>query len=190
MNKFEVGGKNKLDNPERRKMLPPRETLIKLGLSDSNKFCDIGAGIGYFSLPAAEIVGQNGKVFAIDISADMLAIIKEKQAEYSVKNIELVESKEYDLNITDGAANFAFMCNVLHEIDDKKRFLVEINRILENSGALAIIEWNENRQNFGPQLEERILVKELTAILIDAGFEVQAEYKFSDYFYGIKAVKL
>jgi len=189
MHKFEIAGKNKLDNEERRKMLPPRETLLELGLSDANKFCDIGAGIGYFSLPAAEIVGENGKVFAIDISIDMLAIIKEKQDEYRINNLELVESKEYDLILRDCSANFAFMCNVLHEIDDKKRFLVEINRILEDSGVLAIIEWNENRQNFGPPLEDRIQAKDLISILIESGFEVIKEYKFSEFFYGIKAIK-
>lgn len=190
MHKFEVAGKNKLDNEERRKMLPPRETLLKLGLSESNKFCDIGAGIGYFSLPAAEIVGQNGKVFAVDISSEMLTVIKEKQEEYNIKNIELVESKEYDLNLLDNSANFAFMCNVLHEIEDKKRFLVEINRILENSGTLAIIEWNENRQNFGPGLEERIKRNDLITFLRESGFNIVEEYKFSDYFYGIKAIKI
>ena len=52
----------KLDTPDRRRIMPPDETLVKLGLKENDIFIDIGCGIGYFTIPALDIVGSNGKV--------------------------------------------------------------------------------------------------------------------------------
>ena len=70
--KFDAKNRHKLDNPKRREMLPPEKTLIRLGLKQGDIVADIGCGIGYFTIPAANIVGDSGKVFAMDISPEML----------------------------------------------------------------------------------------------------------------------
>jgi len=59
-NKFDINNKNKLDNPKRRESLPPYDILKTLGLQEGDIFADIGCGIGYFSIPAADIVGSKG----------------------------------------------------------------------------------------------------------------------------------
>ena len=76
--KFKVSEKQKLDNPERRAFLPPEETLRKLGLQPGEIMADIGCGIGYFTFPAASIVGPNVKVFALDVAPEMLAEVELK----------------------------------------------------------------------------------------------------------------
>ena len=53
-------------------MLPPEKVLLLTGLKEGDIFLDIGAGIGYFAIPAAEITGESGKVIAADISPEML----------------------------------------------------------------------------------------------------------------------
>mgnify|MGYP000912736447 CR=1 FL=1 len=70
--KINVKHMYRLDSPERRKMLPPEETLFNAGLTKNDIFIDIGCGIGYFSIPASKIVGPKGKVFALDTSKEML----------------------------------------------------------------------------------------------------------------------
>ena len=70
--KFDAKNKHKLDNETRRKMLPPEQTLLSLGLKEGDIMADIGCGIGYFAVPASKIVGKSGKVFAMDILPEML----------------------------------------------------------------------------------------------------------------------
>ncbi len=61
VHKFNPKDLQKLDNPERRRLLPPEETLERLGLRKNDIIADIGCGIGYFSFAASKIVGTNGK---------------------------------------------------------------------------------------------------------------------------------
>lgn len=72
MHKFNPENKGKLDNPERRKLLPPEEVLLELGLKKGQNMADIGCGIGYFTIPAGEIVGREAKVYGVDILEEML----------------------------------------------------------------------------------------------------------------------
>jgi precorrin-6B methylase 2 len=68
--KFDVSQKVKLDNPARRAILPPDETLGKLGLNAGEVMADIGCGIGYFTFPAAKMIGPGGRVYALDVAPE------------------------------------------------------------------------------------------------------------------------
>ena len=76
--KFDIKNKQSLDNEKRREILPPYKTLIGLELKEGDTVADIGCGIGYFTFPAAEIVGESGMIFAMDISAKMLEEVDQK----------------------------------------------------------------------------------------------------------------
>ena len=59
-------------------LLDAEKVLREIELKTSNTLLDIGCGEGRFSIPASEIVGGNGKVYAIDISENTINILKEE----------------------------------------------------------------------------------------------------------------
>lgn len=183
--KFDINQKQKLDSPRRREALPPKETLIKFGLTPSDIFADIGCGIGYFSIPAAEILANSGKVFALDISEEMLAEVKKASISKDLSNIELVTSEEYDLKLSDSSISYAFSCNVLHEIKDLPRFIKELVRIMQEQGKLVIIEWNDLIADWGPPAGHRITSACLIEMLEASGLHVDAPVDIAGYFYGL-----
>jgi ubiquinone/menaquinone biosynthesis C-methylase UbiE len=187
--KFEAKDKNKLDTEWRRQNLPPLPTLEKLGLKASDTFADIGCGIGYFTVPAAQFVDGQNKVYALDTSAEMLAETEKRAAEASVGNMITVLTDENDLKLPDASVTFALMVNVLHEIEDKQRFIREINRILALNGKIAVIEWNKENTDMGPPAEQRIGNDEVAALLNALGFKVGEPMEFAGKFYGLVAVK-
>ena len=189
MHKFNPINKKKLDNPERRKMLPPEIVLQKLGLKEDDDMADIGCGVGYFTFPAAEIISSENEIYAIDISEEMLEEVEKESKEKEIKNISLVKSTEYDLKLEDGKVSFALMVNVLHETDDKVRMLKEIHRILRTDGRIAIVDFEKKQTESGPPLDHRISKDEALELLKEAGFEFQKEEQFADTFYAIVAVK-
>lgn len=179
----------KLDNPERRKLLPPGKTLIDLGLRKGDILLDIGAGIGYFSIPALEIVGDKGKVIAVDTSDEMIEELTHRAAEAQIKNIAVVKSDEYDFGIEEETIDFALMCHVLHEVDDRKMLLSSAHEILRKDGVIAIIEWRKEETGFGPPLEYRIDSSEAINMLEEVGFhDIRAENQ-SKYFYTVVGKK-
>ena len=155
----------KLERPERKKKLPPMETLKRLGLKENDIFIDIGCGIGYFTLPAIEIVGPGGRVYGLDTSTEMLAELKRRLHNYGLENVELIKTEEYDFGLEKSSASFAFMSTVLHEVDDKERMLENVNGILIQQGRIAIIEWEKKESPLGPPKEHRIDKEYVTRVL-------------------------
>jgi len=164
-------------------------TLEKLGLLSEDIVVDIGCGIGYFSIPAAETVSSINKVYALDTSKEMLKEVEKRAAILGIKNLVVIETEEYDLKIQDESVSFALIANVLHEIINKKRFLKEARRILKPSGRIAIIDWEKKQTEMGPPIGHRIDKQETKEILNFSGFEVSMELEISDVFYGLVAVK-
>ncbi len=182
--KFEPKNKNKLDNEWRRQTLPPFTVLEKLGLTPSDIFADIGCGIGYFSIPAAEIMNENNKVFALDTSEEMLAEVEKRARGANLSNIVTIKTDEYNLKLPNQSVTFALLVNVLHEIEDKNKFIEEIKRILKVGGKLAIIEWEKISTEIGPPLNHRIGREEAEALIINYDFKTISSMKFSEEFYG------
>ncbi|MEG6584855.1 class I SAM-dependent methyltransferase [Dendrosporobacter sp. 1207_IL3150] len=186
--KFDVKSFAKLDNPERRKKLPPEEVLKRFGIQKGNIVADIGCGIGYFTIPASNLVGLNGKVYAMDISDEMLNMVSERIRQSGVENIEIVQIRENDFLLADNSADFAVAFFVLHEANDLQRFLLEIHRILKPGGKLAIIEWDKREMNQGPPVSHRVSQEDVHLWLTQTGFVVRP-IKVEEDFYGLLATK-
>jgi len=180
--KFNVKDMQKLDSPERIKILPPEETLIKIGLNKNQIFIDIGCGIGYFSIPASKIVGHEGKVFALDTSKEMIDELRIRILKNKITNIDTIISDPYHFHLDSNIGTFSFMANVLHEVEDKISFLKETNRILKKDGTLCIIEWQKKLTERGPPLEERINESEIEELMDKTNFKMTSSHSLGENF--------
>jgi FkbM family methyltransferase len=174
---------------ERRKILPPEEILLELGLKAGEIMIDIGAGSGYFSIPAAEIVGDKGRVIAVDNSKEMIDELSSRVDKSGSGNIEIVLSKEYDLAVKESMGDFVFISTVLHEVEDKIIFLNEIKKVMKPKGNLAIVEWIKKPMEKGPPIHDRIDASEITELLKQLGFHDIRQKDYNNYFYFVTAVK-
>lgn len=187
--KFDKSNRHKLDNEKRRKDMPPVKTLEMLGFSSGVDMADIGCGIGYFTIPAAEIAGPSSKIYALDISIEMLDEVEKRALETGVSNIRNIMVDEYDLKLSDQSVGFAILSNVLHEIEDKNRYLSEIYRILQTGGTLAIVEWKKIKGEAGPPIEHRISFEEVSELLSEIGFKNIGKHDIGQDYYGITGMK-
>jgi ubiquinone/menaquinone biosynthesis C-methylase UbiE len=154
--KFNPKNKNKLDNHRRREILPPEETLRKLLLKNGDTMADIGCGIGYFTIPASKIVGNECKVYALDTSSEMIEEIKLRIKDNNIYNIIPIKSEEEDLKLGDESVTYAFICNVLHEIDNVDKFLNDVKKVIKKGGKIVIVEWSKRVCELGPPVEHRL----------------------------------
>lgn len=160
MHKFSPDDALRLERPERYKLIPPHQTLRSLGLAEGMVFADIGTGTGFFARAASDIVGQHGTVYAIDMSDQMLAHLRNGGLP---ANIVPIHSGEYDIPLPDGTADFAFLAFVAHETPDLERFLTEISRIGKPGIPIAFVEWKKQAEENGPPMEERLDQRDLEA---------------------------
>jgi ubiquinone/menaquinone biosynthesis C-methylase UbiE len=183
MHKFNIKNIEKLDNPQRRKSMPPEETLEKFKIGDSGTFLDVGCGLGYFTIPAAKIL-KNGKAVGIDIMPEILEVARERAE--GINNIELKKSGEYDFPIENESIDYLFISNVIHEIDDKVTYFNEIKRVLKKSGYLCIIDWEKREMDMGPPVTERTSKEEIKDLCSSLDFSFVEEVNINSYHYGLR----
>ncbi|VBB08250.1 s-adenosyl-l-methionine-dependent methyltransferase [Lucifera butyrica] len=132
---FDISQKSKLDSPARQKMLPPQLTLQKLGLVPGDIVVDIGCGTGYFALPAAGIVGSDGQVLALDLSAEMLLEVERRASAADLTNIKTVKVQKNRLFLPDNTATLALVAFVLHETEHPGIFFAGSPADFETGGT-------------------------------------------------------
>jgi len=133
-----------LDSPVRRWLQPPDKIIERSGVTQGMTIMDLGCGSGAFTPFAARVVGERGKVYAVDIQPAMLRQLEHKLAKNEnrdIRNIELKQASAYDLPFQDGSLDLVYMVTVLSEIPDRGRALREIRRVLKPGGILAVTEF-------------------------------------------------
>ena len=132
-----------MDSGFRRRFQPPHRLIERSGIEAGMTVLDLGCGSGAFTTAVARAVGEQGKVYALDIQPAMLKQLERKLAEAGnrdIRNVELKQASAYDLPFEDGALDLVYMVAVLPEIPDRGRALREIRRVLKPGGIIAVTE--------------------------------------------------
>jgi len=132
-----------LDSDIRRWRQPPDKLIERSGIKQGMTVLDLGCGSGAFTTLVARAVGEQGKVYAVDIQPKMLQQLERKLAKpenQDIRNIELKQTSAYELPFEDGSVDLVYMVTVLQEIPDRGRALREIRRVLKPGGILAVSE--------------------------------------------------
>jgi len=187
--KFNPENKKRLSSDLRKKVLPASRILREAGLREEMIFADVGCGNGYFTFPASDIAGSRGKVFALDISSELLADINIRAKEENKTNIEVIKTEENNLRISKESVDLAFSCNVMHEAKDLDLFLKEIKRVLKPQGRIVIIDWEKTDGDVGPPKEHRLDKNVIIRELKDIGFKYIKAKNLNKDLYRITALK-
>jgi ubiquinone/menaquinone biosynthesis C-methylase UbiE len=170
------GSVKQLDDPERRSILPAQKLLQQMGIKTGDTVLDFGAGIGYFSIPALDFVGESGKVIAIDLSKRMLKELRRRAGERP----NLIISQARDLGSY--FADVILLVTVLHEVDDPKKFLETCFIQLNPGGRIFVIDWQKKETPHGPPVRIRIAKDEVLSMTPHP----HREHSIHEYFYFIE----
>jgi ubiquinone/menaquinone biosynthesis C-methylase UbiE len=182
---FKASDAHRLDDPERLKWLPPDEAIQMLSLEPGMTVADIGAGTGYFSLPFARAVAPEGRVLAVDLQPQMLAILRGKlQSPGMPGNIQLLKGTATQTGIAARRCDLVFLANIWHELDDHAAVLCEMVRILKPGGRIAILDWRHDLASPpGPPADHRVAQHTTTSVLVHAGWHIRHSGAFGQYSY-------
>ena len=107
-------------------------------------FLDYGCGTGDFTIPAARLVTSKGTVYALDCFTRQLEIVEEKSRKEGLANIETILS-DSQTGLPDECIDVVWMCDVLHEVKERRAVLKELHRVLRKEGTLAIYDGMSER---------------------------------------------
>jgi len=128
-----------------RKILQPSALIMsRSGIYKGMTVLDLGCGSGAYATETAKLVGKNGKVYATDLQQEMLSQLKNKLKLDEFKNTKNIVVKQADatkLPFKSNMFDLVYMVDVLQEIPDRKKALMEIKRVLKPTGILSITEY-------------------------------------------------
>ena len=101
---------------------------------------DIGAGMGYFSIPLARMVGPAGQVTAIDLQPQMLSALIRRAKRAGVSERVHTSQATPDSLGEHPPADFILAFWMVHEVPDQRAFLTEIRRMLKPAGRFLLVE--------------------------------------------------
>jgi SAM-dependent methyltransferase len=140
-------GADWLEREEREVEERPSKVLESLtNISPSSVIADIGAGTGYYSFRLAKLVPQ-GKVMAVDIQPEMLAIIAEKARREKVPQVITVQGTETDPNLPAASVDIALLVDVYHEFNFPKEMMRGLVRSLKKGGRIILLEFKAEDPN-------------------------------------------
>ncbi len=122
-----------------------------MNIQQGDTLIDFGCGIGYFSIPALDFVGEDGTVIAIDASEEMLKELSTRSGR--PKNLKIIHGD----SLLGLKADLVLLSMVLHEVDNPQEFLQTCFAALNPYGRVFVIDWQKMKTGtMGPPSNERL----------------------------------
>jgi len=174
------------------KFINPEAIVDSLDFEAGSVVADFGCGSGYFSLPVAKKIGEQGIVHALDILPSSLESVDSQAKILGLTNIHAVRAnleKEGGSKLADNSCDWVIMKCILFRNKNKIAILSEAQRVLKSQGKVLLIEWNMNDSSIGPAKSLRISKEALTDIIQKSELGILNEIAVSNFHYGLILIK-
>lgn len=155
--------------------LDAERVLRETGLKKGDSFLDVGCGEGHFSIAASKIVGNKGKVYALDSYEKSIAVLKEQIHREHIRNIEaIVADVTQKMPLPDAIIDVGLMANVMHGFlanGEVPGVMTETARVMKSGSTLAVVEFQKIDGPPGPPISIRMTPEELEALISGYGFK-------------------
>lgn len=176
------------------KLLDPEGLLReKLRLGLGCQLADLGCGgAGYFTLPAARMVGSRGRVYAVDVLKSALEGVASKVKLENLTNVATVWSdleRPSATKVPEATLDAALLVNILFQSRQNEAILREAWRLLKPTGKLLLVDWKVEPTPFGPPMQSRLAPDAVRQLGERIGFTTDDPFDCGPYHYGFVFVK-
>ena len=166
------------ERSERETWQKPDEVVQALALKNGDVVADIGAGSGYFSRRFAGAVAPDGKVYAVDVAADVLGYLQQEAEKEGLRNVVSIVSQEDDPLLPRDAVDLVFFCDTTHHIANRTDFYRRMLPGLKQHSRLAIIDYPPGGDHAPHPPEQLVPRSQVISEAGEAGFKLVDEFRF------------
>jgi ubiquinone/menaquinone biosynthesis C-methylase UbiE len=112
--------------------------LNAAGLEPGQDVLEVGCGPGFFTIPAARIVGESGSVLSLDVNLLAVEHVRRKIEKERVFNVKTMLSNVDQTNLLDQSFDVAFLFGLARPIGDMGKIWSELHRLLKPEGTLSV----------------------------------------------------
>ncbi|MCK5021742.1 MAG: methyltransferase domain-containing protein [Candidatus Pacebacteria bacterium] len=166
----------------------PQNNIDQFDLDKGMIVADLGAGIGSYSIVIAKKVGDEGKVYAVEVQKELLSKISHLAGAEHLFNVETVWGdieKIGGTKLGDASVDAVVISNVLFQTENKDNLIKEAYRILRDGRKVLVIEWIDSAGGLGPLDEQVLSSGEVKDIFLKNFFELEKDIDAGDNHYGL-----
>jgi ubiquinone/menaquinone biosynthesis C-methylase UbiE len=152
------------------------KSLGKIGIKPGQTILDFGARVGYYSIPAARIVGREGSVYALDKDSYSLNELKRKMIKQGLENIIIIKANgNLKIGLKNNSIDVVLLYDVLHLIDDREKLYKEVYKVLQDGGLFSVYPKHNKFDSPGWGLKN-MTPKDIKNEIGNCGFYFEKEY--------------
>ena len=148
-----------------------RELDLKKGVT----FLDVACGWGYYSLAAADLVGKEGQVYAVDLWEEGILNLRKEAVSKGFQNLTgFVSDVSQDIPIENDCVDVCLMATALHDfVGDQidRQAMKEVARVMKPEGSIVIVEYKKIDGPPGPPKPVRLSPQEVDTLVSPYGFK-------------------
>ena len=166
----------------------PKNNIKQLHLTEGMSVADFGSGSGHYVMAVSELVGDRGRVYAIDLQQSLLQKVKRMVEDAKRENVDVLWG---DIETVDGtklgdeSVDAVIIANTLFQLEDKGTTAIEIRRVLKANGRLMVVDWSDSFGGMGPQASNIVTESTARGIFTEKGFEFDNMFDAGEHHYGL-----
>ena len=148
--------------------------LKTIGLQEGQIVLDFGCGEGHYAIPAAKLVGEKGKVYAVDKDEQALDRLMQIIEKSNLKNVEVIK-KESIIPLENKSSDFILCYDVVHYLKDRRIIYRELYRVLRHKGVFSL--YPKHHKNDYPLMElAHMKLEDVIKEVEEAGFYLRDKF--------------
>ncbi len=169
--------------------LNPKQILQDVGVVPGMKVADFGCGGGYFVLPAAQLIGEQGTVYGIDVLKNALSSLSSKAKLFNLSNVvpvwANVEIYGASRGIHDHKLDIALLVQLLSQTTKMNEVFKEVDRTLSyDGGKVVVVDWKTNKFVLGPN-KDLLDKKDIIDVAQKYRLILDSEFNPGSYHFGM-----
>jgi ubiquinone/menaquinone biosynthesis C-methylase UbiE len=136
----------------------------------------MGSGNGYHTLPMAEAVGKDGKVFAVEVQPEMIEMLHKRSAEKGITNIISIIGEFHDPKLPAASCDMILLVDVYHEFSHPEQMLAGMKKALKPDGVIVMVEFRSEDDSVPIKPEHKMTKAQINKEFTSNGFKLVREF--------------
>ncbi|MDB6133565.1 MAG: Methyltransferase type 11 [Verrucomicrobiales bacterium] len=150
--------------------------ISELNIKPGWTICDLGCGNGYHSLTMSGMVGEKGKILAVDIQQPMLDMLGARAKGRGIDNIRTILGASHDPRLPEASCDLILLVDVYHELSHPEQQLQAMHKALKPDGMVALVEFRAEDSTVPIKPEHKMSKEQIRREWLPAGFEIVREF--------------
>ena len=150
--------------------------LANLGVKEGMTVCDMGCGNGFYSLQLATLVGDEGRVVAVDVQPEMLKLLRDRAEKHGMETITPVLGSYHDPRLAPNTIDIMLCVDVYHEFSHPEQMLKAMRDSLKPDGVIVLLEFRTEDPDVPIKPLHKMSKKQIMKEFPPNGFKLVKEY--------------